>query len=81
MATGSTDAVIQSGSNGYIEGDDAYTRWRNWVSVLTGKMNEQGLKQYVEARDTRMEEADCKKCEKQRDYLLQYSKSIRIPHS
>ncbi|MCJ1319946.1 Mitochondrial inner membrane protease atp23 [Xylographa vitiligo] len=59
MTTSSTDAVTQPGNNGYIEGDDAYTRWRNWVSVLTGKMNEQGLKQYVEARDTRMEEADC----------------------
>ena len=77
MTTDSTDVVTKPGNNGYIEGDDAYTRWRNWISLLTGKMNEQGIKQYVEARDTRMEEADCKKCEKQRDYLLQYSKSIK----
>jgi len=78
MTTGGTGVVARSGSTGFVEGDDTYTRWRNWFSVLTGKMNEQGLKQYVEARDVRMEEIDCKKCEKQRDYLLQYSPVIRF---
>ena len=61
---------------GYIPGDDAWTRWRNWFSILAGKMDQEGLEQYVRARDVRMEEADCKRCEKQRDYLLQYSKLI-----
>ena len=61
-------------NTGYIPGDDAWTRWRNWFSILTGKMDQEGLEQYVRARDIRMEVADCKRCEKQRDYLLQYSK-------
>ena len=74
MAINDTEAAGQSKYTGYVEGGDAYTRWRNWFSILTGKMSEQGLKQYAEARDIRMEEADCKRCEKQRDYLLQYSK-------
>ena len=60
-------------STGYVPGDDVGTRWRNWFAILTGKMNQKGQEQYVEARDLRNEEADCKRCEKQRDYLLQFS--------
>ena len=64
------------GSTGYVPGEDAGTRWRNWFAILTGKMDKKGLQQYVEARDIRNEEADCKRCEKQKDYLLQFSKSV-----
>jgi len=75
MATSESQKPETAEPTGFIPGDDAGTRWRNWFAILTGKMNEKGLQQYVEARDIRNEEADCKRCEKQRDYLLQFSKS------
>ena len=61
--------------SGQVPGDESYTRWRSWFSLLTGRMNERDLEQYRRDRDTRMEEADCKRCETYRDYLLQYSKT------
>ena len=60
-------------NTGYTSGDDGVTRWRNWFSLLTGNMSEQGKELYRKERDQRMEEADCKRCETQRDYLLEYS--------
>ncbi|GAD98294.1 hypothetical protein NFIA_083300 [Paecilomyces variotii No. 5] len=63
---------------GYIPGDDAWTQWRNIFSILTGKMTDEGKEQFRVARDIRNEAADCKRCEEQRDYLLQYSPIIRF---
>ena len=63
----------ESKETGFTSGDDGYTRWSNWFSLLTGKLTAEGKEQYRIARDDRMEDADCKRCEKQRDYLLQYS--------
>lgn len=62
-----------SSDTGYIPGDDAWTHYRNVFRILTGRMTEEGKEQFRIARDIRMEEKDCKRCEKQRDYLLQYS--------
>ncbi|MCJ1473245.1 Mitochondrial inner membrane protease atp23 [Lambiella insularis] len=59
-------------------GDGAYTSWRTWFSILTGRTHHQELQRYAKAKDIRNEEADCKRCEKQRDYLLQYSPVIRF---
>lgn len=58
---------------GYIPGDDTWTQWRNIFSILAGKMTDEGKEQFRIARDIRNEAADCKRCEDQRDYLLQYS--------
>lgn len=79
MATSENQKPDNPESTGFILGEDAGTRWRNWYAILTGKMNEKGLEQYVQARDLRKEEADCKRCEKQRDYLLQFSKCAWTP--
>jgi inner membrane protease ATP23 len=79
MATSENQKPDNPESTGFIPGEDAGTRWRNWYAILTGKMNEKGLEQYVQARDLRNEEADCKRCEKQRDYLLQFSKCAWTP--
>ena len=78
MATSESPSPGGPKLTGYIPGDDAWTRWRNWFSILAGKMDQEGLEQYVCARDIRMEEADCKRCEKQRDYLLQYSMLVGV---
>ena len=62
---------------GYTPGEDGFTRWRNWFSLITGQMTHEGKEQYRKAANLRHEEADCKRCEKQRDYLLSYSKEAR----
>lgn len=58
---------------GFIPGDDSWTRWRNAFTLLSGGMSPEGRMQYRKARDDRYEEADIKRCEKYRDYLLSYS--------
>ena len=58
---------------GYTPGEDSATRWRNWFLLLTGQMTDQGKEQYRRDRDLRHEKADCERCEKHRDFLLQYS--------
>ena len=58
---------------GFIPGDDVSTQFRNIYTILTGKMSAEGIEQFRVARDVRNEAADCKRCEDQRDYLLQYS--------
>ena len=58
---------------GFKPGDDLWTRWQNTVSVLTGRLTPEGKAQYKKARDDRYEKSDCEKCEKQTEYLLQYS--------
>ncbi|KAI9879440.1 MAG: Mitochondrial inner membrane protease atp23 [Pleopsidium flavum] len=67
-----------SKDTGYTPGDDNFSRWRNVFAILTGSMTQEGKELYRVARDERNEEADCKRCEKQRDYLLQYSPVIRF---
>ncbi|OKL60276.1 Mitochondrial inner membrane protease atp23 [Talaromyces atroroseus] len=62
---------------GYIEGDDFYTQWRNIFAILTGRMSDEGKEQFRLAKDIRNEAVDCKRCEDQRDYLLNYSPIIR----
>lgn len=58
---------------GFKPGDDTWTQFRNIYSILTGKMSAEGVEQFRVARDIRNEAADCKRCEDQREYLLQYS--------
>ncbi len=58
---------------GFIPGDDLWTRWQNAVSRVTGRLTPEGKSQYKNARDDRYEKRDCEKCEKQKDYLMQYS--------
>ena len=57
---------------------DTYTnRFKNLFNMLTGQMSEPGAKQYWSDADQRYAAIDCARCEKQRDYLLQYSPVIR----
>lgn len=63
---------------GYTPGDDFSTQWRNIFSILTGRMTLEGQEQFRLAKDIRNEAADCKRCEDQRDYLLQFSEFIHV---
>lgn len=60
---------------GYVSGDDTWTQFRNVYRILTGKMSSEGIEQFRVARDLRNETEDCKRCEDQRDFLLQYSET------
>lgn len=60
-------------ANGFKPGDDTWTQFGNAYRILMGKMTPEGQEQFRKARDDRNEVEDCKRCEDQRDYLLQYS--------
>ncbi|CAI7586600.1 unnamed protein product [Penicillium manginii] len=63
--------------NGFVSGDDTWTQFKNIYSILTGKMSPDGIEQFRLTRDIRNEEADCKRCDEQKEFLLQYSPVIR----
>lgn len=62
-----------SKETGFLEGDDSWTQWRNFFTMLLGKMPAEGQKRYWQERDKRNEVADCARCDEQKKYLLQYS--------
>lgn len=74
-ASSPPDAELKSNpqETGYTFTDDPWVRWRNTWRYVTGGLTDEGVKQYREGRDARMEASDCRRCEEQRDYLLQYS--------
>jgi len=51
---------------------DFYT-WQKFFSILIGNSTEEETFKYLHARDVLFEEQDCKRCEKQRDWLFQHS--------
>lgn len=63
--------------NGFTPGDGFFTQVKNILNIVSGRMTKEGQEQFRIARDDRNEEADCKRCEDQRDYLLRYSE-LRI---
>lgn len=75
QSPGAGSSPARNADTGYTPGDDAWTQCRNIFAILTGKMTDEGKEQFRVARDVRNEATDCKRCEDQRDYLLQYSKS------
>jgi inner membrane protease ATP23 len=80
MTDGECGASSSSNDTGYRPGEDSYSRWRNIFSILTGQMTPEGKERFRLDRDLRNEEADCKRCEKQRDYLFKYSLSDQLPN-
>ncbi|KAK2880045.1 Mitochondrial inner membrane protease atp23 [Arthroderma sp. PD_2] len=64
--------------SGFIPGDDIFTQFRNVYAGITGKMTPEGVEQFRLTRDLRNEVADCKRCESQKEYLLNYSPIIRF---
>ena len=73
MSDDKPNAAPETKDTGFRPGDDSWTKWRNTFTLLMGGMSPEGRQQYRKARDDRYEEADCKRCEKHRDYLLSYS--------
>jgi inner membrane protease ATP23 len=56
--------------------DPVYYTWSNLFSILAGNATQEAQRKYLEERDELMEEKDCKRCEKHRDFLLQYSPTV-----
>ncbi|KAF3491142.1 metalloprotease ATP23 [Arthroderma uncinatum] len=77
QSSGSNASEKKPKSNGFIPGDDILTHFRNIYAGITGKMTPEGVQQFMLARDLRNEEADCKRCETQKEYLLNYSTEQR----
>lgn len=61
----------------FLPSDSIYSRFKNFWRMASGSMSPDGQKQYWEDADRRYSEIDCRRCESQRDYLLQYSPIIR----
>jgi inner membrane protease ATP23 len=78
QSSGATAPSNEKPDTGFVPGDDAMTQFRNIYSILTGKMSSEGIEQFRVARDIRNEAADCKRCDEQRDYLLQWSESFLL---
>ena len=55
--------------------------WTNIFNAFSGRMSEVGMMKLKIDSDLKNEEADCKRCETHRDYLLQYSKHMAYPPS
>jgi len=51
---------------------DFYT-WQKFFSILIGNSTEEETFKYLHARDVLFEEQDCRRCEKQRDWLFKNS--------
>ena len=69
---GSNEATSPS-KTGYTPGEDGFTRWRNFFSLISGQMTYEGKLQYRADAEQRHEKTHCQQCEKHRDYLLKYS--------
>lgn len=52
--------------------------WMNYFRALTGKMTTEGQFHFHEWRNKVNEERDCKRCEKDRDWLLAHSPIVRF---
>ncbi|QKX58999.1 uncharacterized protein TRUGW13939_06128 [Talaromyces rugulosus] len=71
-----SQAPVAPKDTGYTPGDGFFTQVKNILNIVSGRMTTEGKEQFRIARDDRNEEADCKRCEEQRDYLLRYSPVI-----
>ncbi|RMZ89356.1 hypothetical protein DV736_g3415, partial [Chaetothyriales sp. CBS 134916] len=73
-------ASTGSGVSGadFLPSDSMVNRFKNFYRMATGNMSAQGQKQYWEDADSRFSAMDCKRCEDQRDYLLQFSPMVRF---
>jgi inner membrane protease ATP23 len=53
--------------------DPSFYTWQTWFKALSGSITTEERQKYMQARDVIKEESDCKRCEKQRDWLFEHS--------
>lgn len=74
----SADAEFSSdGGNDFLPSTTITNRFKNFYRMATGSMSPAGQQKYWADADARYSKIDCKRCEDQRDYLLQFSPIIR----
>lgn len=70
-------STTHAGSD-FLPHDNLSARFKNFYRMATGKMSAEGQNQYWEDADRRYSAIDCRRCEKQRDHLLESSPIIRF---
>jgi mitochondrial inner membrane protease ATP23 len=75
-----TQSAVETANDGddFLPASSVYNKFVNWCRMLSGSMSPKGQTMYWEDVDQRYSKIDCQRCEKQRDYLLQYSPIIRF---
>jgi mitochondrial inner membrane protease ATP23 len=80
-----TPAPSRIGEVGSLGNDPARTGfdpsmkwWMNYFRILSGRMTPEGQFHYREWRYRENEARDCKRCDDYRDWLLQYSPTVRF---
>jgi len=76
FASSANENSSQDGTD-FLSSDTLTNRFKNFYRMATGSMSQTGQEKYWSDADTRYSAIDCKRCEDQRDYLLQYSPIIR----
>lgn len=67
---------INNSSTQIDPADTAWAQWKNWANFRSGRFDEATKHEYLTNYDKYHEESDCRRCEKERDYLLRYSMSF-----
>lgn len=73
-ATAKASAI---GGNDFLPSNTFVNRFKNFYRMAVGSMSEPGQKQYWADADERYSEKDCRRCEKYRDHVLQFSPVVR----
>jgi inner membrane protease ATP23 len=73
----SSESTQQDGAD-FRPSTTFWNRTVNFTRMLTGQMSPAGQKRYWADADERYSQFDCKRCERDRDYLLKYSPTIRF---
>lgn len=70
--------TFPGGRRSFLPPTSYYNRFQNAYHMITGGMSPRGQIAYWTDRDKRNEVGDCRRCEANRDYLLEYSPIIRF---
>ncbi|KAL8854974.1 MAG: hypothetical protein Q9221_000170 [Calogaya cf. arnoldii] len=62
----------------FVPGDGFVAKWTNYFRLYFDRMTYEEALKWKKARDLRSEAADCARCEKHKDYLLNYSPIIQF---
>jgi len=76
--TASPSPTLPSDASSTTPIDTTFYTWSTFFRAITGSANDNEMRQYIHTRSVLNEKADCRKCEQWRDWLFQYSPSVRF---
>ena len=56
----------------------SWAQWKNWINAVTGRFDDPTMEEFHQFYDDQNEERDIKQCEKDRDWLMKWSPTIRF---